>query len=140
MNNHDMPFFQLFFFSSSQMFSVNLLYENQKTHGARWIVKTYWFMGCGFFFNAHSLRRFFKKRNLRVFTLKRVRLGLRALGRAFWAGLHCFSFKWQNSEGFTLTLLMWGLISLRILRGGLGGLKKKYYHHRFGPIQFDNNE
>ena len=140
MNNHDMPFFQLFFFSSSQMFSVNLLYENQKTHGAMdsqdllvlWVVVS--------FFNAHSLRRFFKKRNLRVFTLKRVRLGLRALGRAFWAGLHCFSFKWQNSEGFTLTLLMWGLISLRILRGGLGGLKKKYYHHRFGPIQFDNNE
>ena len=86
------------------MFSVNLLYENQKTHGARWIVKTYWFMGCGFFFQCALSKEIFLKKDLRVFTLKRVRLGLRALGRAFWVGLHCFSFKMTKFRGIYIDL------------------------------------
>jgi len=89
MNNHDMPFFSiifslifLFFFSlASQSFfflSVNLLYENQKTHdtiNSRELLVGY-FLFC---FKESFCKDWWALFN----TLKRVRLGLRALGGAF---------------------------------------------------------
>ena len=95
----------LFFFSlASQSFfflSVNLLYENQKTHdtiNSRELL-------VGYFLFLFCFKESFCKDWWALFnTLKRVRLGLRALGWAFsgypagfyfsglWAGLHWFFF------------------------------------------------
>ena len=136
MNNHDMPFFSiifslifLFFFSlASQSFfflSVNLLYENQKTHdtiNSRELL-------VGYFLFLFCFKESFCKDWWALFnTLKRVRLGLRALGGAFsgypaglvfglpaglyfWAcGRACIdSFFNDKNEEFTVIFWMWGL-------------------------------
>ena len=130
MNNHDMPFFwiifSLIFLFSSPLrrnlfffLSVNLLYENQKTHdtiNSRELL-------VGYFLFLFCFKESFCKDWWALFnTLKRVRLGLRALGRAFsgyptgfvfglpagfdfsglWAGLHWFFFLMTRTRNLQL--------------------------------------
>ena len=125
MNNHDMPFFSIIFFSyfpfffslASQSFfflSVNLLYENQKTHdtiNSRELL-------VGYFLFLFCFKESFCKDWWALFnTLKRVRLGLRAfsgyptalfsgLPRALvsglWAGLHWFFFLMTRTRNLQL--------------------------------------
>ena len=124
-------FFLIFLFSSPLrrnlfFLSVNLLYENQKTHdtiNSRELL-------VGYFLFLFCFKESFCKDWWALFnTLKRVRLGLRALGRAFlgyptgfvfglpagfdflglWAGLHWFFLFNDKNEEFTVIFWMWGL-------------------------------
>ena len=118
-------FFSLIFLFSSPLrrnlffLSVNLLYENQKTHdtiNSRELL-------VGYFLFLFCFKESFCKDWWALFnTLKRVRLGLRALGRAFsgyptgfvfglpagfyfsglWAGLHWFFFLMTRTRDLQL--------------------------------------
>ena len=109
-----LPCVAIFFF-----LSVNLLYENQKTHdtiNSRELL-------VGYFLFLFCFKESFCKDWWALFnTLKRVRLGLRALGRAFsgypagfvfglpagfyfsglWAGLHWFFFLMTRTRNLQL--------------------------------------
>ena len=96
-----------------------------KKHTTRSIVENYWLVIFCFCFKESFCKDWWALFN----TLKRVRLGLRALGRAFSgyptgfvfglpagfdfsglrAGLHWFSFFYDKNKEFTVIFWMWGL-------------------------------
>ena len=128
MNNHDMPFFSIIFFSyflfSSPLrrnlffFFLSIYCMKIKKHTTRSIVENYWLVIFCFCFKESFCKDWWALFN----TLKRVRLGLRALGWAFsgyptgfvfglpagfdfsglWAGLHWFFFLMTRTRNLQL--------------------------------------
>ena len=136
MNNHDMPFFSIIFFLLFSFFLLpcvaiffsfflSIYCMKIKKHTTRSIVENYWLVIFCFCFKESFCKDWWALFN----TLKRVRLGLRALGRAFsgyptgfvfglpagfdfsglWVGLHWFFFFNDKNKEFTVIFWMWGL-------------------------------